>query len=84
LIDKEVRLEISPFSECSVSFLEYWFESGYYNGFITKPKPQFTSAGVNVGIDIYKGLQNQNTLQSESLYSCSMARKRTNTTFLSR
>jgi outer membrane protein len=24
---------------------------------------QFTSAGVNVGIDIYKGLQNQNTLR---------------------
>jgi hypothetical protein len=37
-----------------ISFLEYWFESGYYNGFITKTSLYIS--GVNVGIDIYKGV----------------------------
>jgi hypothetical protein len=55
LIDKEVRWKFSPFSECRVSFLEYWFESGYYNGFITKPNHTIYISGVNAGIDIYKG-----------------------------
>jgi outer membrane protein len=40
-------------------------------GLLQNQTTQFTSAGVNVGIDIYKGLQNQNTLRAESLYSCS-------------
>jgi hypothetical protein len=68
LIDKEVRLKFSPFSECRcISFLEYWFESGYYTGLLQNQTTQFTQRGVNVGIDIYKGLQNQNTLRRANL-----------------
>ncbi|MFV8332707.1 TolC family protein [Flavobacterium sp. GSP14] len=36
-------------------------------GLLQNQTTQFTSAGVNVGIDIYKGLQNQNTLRRANL-----------------
>ena len=36
-------------------------------GLLQNQTTQFTSAGVNVGVDIYKGLQNQNTLRRASL-----------------
>ena len=36
-------------------------------GVLRNQTTQFTSAGVNVGIDIYKGLQNQNTLRRANL-----------------
>lgn len=36
-------------------------------GLLQNQTTQFTSAGANVGIDIYKGLQNQNTLRKANL-----------------
>ncbi len=36
-------------------------------GLLRNQTTQFTSAGANVGIDIYKGLQNQNTLRKANL-----------------
>jgi outer membrane protein len=36
-------------------------------GLLQNQTTQFTSAGANVGIDIYKGLQNQNTLRRANL-----------------
>ncbi|WP_158727806.1 MULTISPECIES: TolC family protein [unclassified Flavobacterium] len=36
-------------------------------GLLQNQTTQFTSAGANVGIDIYKGLQNQNTLRRSNL-----------------
>lgn len=36
-------------------------------GLLRNQTTQFTSAGANVGIDIYKGLQNQNTLRRANL-----------------
>src|SRR3970282_2359509 len=36
-------------------------------GFLRNQTSQFTSAGASVGIDIYKGLQNQNTLRKANL-----------------
>ena len=36
-------------------------------GLLRNQTSQFTSAGVSVGIDIYKGLQNQNTLRKANL-----------------
>lgn len=36
-------------------------------GLLENQTTQFTSAGVNVGIDIYKGLQNQNQLRKSNL-----------------
>ncbi|MFV8352818.1 TolC family protein [Flavobacterium sp. XS2P14] len=36
-------------------------------GVLRNQTTQFTSAGVNVGVDIYKGLQNQNTLRRANL-----------------
>jgi outer membrane protein len=36
-------------------------------GILQNQTTQFTSAGANVGIDIYKGLQNQNTLRKANL-----------------
>ncbi|MFE3846487.1 TolC family protein [Flavobacterium sp. LB3P45] len=36
-------------------------------GLLRNQTSQFTSAGVSVGIDIYKGLQNQNTLRKTNL-----------------
>lgn len=36
-------------------------------GLLTNQTTQFTSAGANVGIDIYKGLQNQNNLRKANL-----------------
>jgi outer membrane protein len=38
-------------------------EPRYHNRFISNKTTQFTSAGASIGIDIYKGLQNQNTLR---------------------
>jgi hypothetical protein len=46
---------------------EYWFEPRYHNRFISNKTTQFTSAGASIGIDIYKGLQNQNTLRRANL-----------------
>ncbi|MEZ7497462.1 TolC family protein [Flavobacterium sp. Arc3] len=37
-------------------------------GLLQNQTTQFTSAGANVGIDIYKGLQNQNALRRANLY----------------
>jgi hypothetical protein len=53
-----------------ISFLEYWFESGYYNGFITKTKLlNFTGQYLEL---IYKRVaKSKYVAQSESLYSCS-------------
>jgi outer membrane protein len=39
-------------------------------GLLVNKTTQFTSAGASIGIDIYKGLQNQNTLRREFVYSC--------------
>ncbi|MFV8341739.1 TolC family protein [Flavobacterium sp. XS2P39] len=36
-------------------------------GLLRNQTTQFTSAGANVGVDIYKGLQNQNTLRKANL-----------------
>ncbi|MFV5688693.1 TolC family protein [Flavobacterium sp. ZT3R25] len=36
-------------------------------GLLQNKTTQFTSAGANIGIDIYKGLQNQNTLRKANL-----------------
>lgn len=36
-------------------------------GLLRNQTTQFTSAGANIGIDIYKGLQNQNTLRKANL-----------------
>ncbi|TDE31945.1 MULTISPECIES: TolC family protein [Flavobacterium] len=36
-------------------------------GLLQNQTTQFTSAGANVGVDIYKGLQNQNTLRKANL-----------------
>ena len=36
-------------------------------GLLQNQTTQFTSAGANIGIDIYKGLQNQNTLRKANL-----------------
>ena len=36
-------------------------------GLLQNKTTQFTSAGANVGIDIYRGLQNQNTLRKANL-----------------
>jgi outer membrane protein len=36
-------------------------------GLLVNKTTQFTSAGASIGIDIYKGLQNQNTLRRANL-----------------
>jgi outer membrane protein len=36
-------------------------------GLLQNQTTQFTSAGLNVGVDIYKGMQNQNTLRKANL-----------------
>jgi outer membrane protein len=36
-------------------------------GLLQNKTTQFTSAGASIGIDIYKGLQNQNTLRRANL-----------------
>jgi hypothetical protein len=46
---------------------EYWFEPRYHNRFISKKKQRSLHQGASIGIDIYKGLQNQNTLRRANL-----------------
>jgi hypothetical protein len=42
--------------------LEYWFKPRYYDGLVKSNDAVYFN-WANVGVDIYKGLQNQNTLR---------------------